>query len=605
MSFYLAHPAEANISQTVSPAVKDRGLSYFKAKPCDVQVAVLPYSIQPGYMCYVKNLCAFMEATLSGRDTFICNRGYPTTEVPHLLPIPIPSLIYDYPKALPNNKVEKLREHSTQIDGMGKSKSYVMQDVTLEKVRALVDSDKTINAKTRHVIGTVNLDALKSVFVIQKILSAFLLTHVYPAFRHSDDIAPQDDTDLMTVVTKKRKISTSSYVACVSDINKYIEESSEDEMEEREESEDPEPDRTDIQLTKAKPTRITGPTWGSKETIPNASGLYVPYVKDLSVADTVTLPTLIANTFVRSLSSTQQGMFEQLEKLRSAWGLIATTEFGHEVSHLSKCIDIALQAQAAIYPVYHNNIYEGSVIFGAGFNISVRGKSIEPIAYADLQALVSESSAHSKAIREITQAVDQGPDIFAECDSMRALSAIVKGLGLDEITRQTIIKAAHKLSFVQKYWSTSIPNIMQMVELLFDSEKEISVDIAMHPNYLFSSDRVEMVLSAFGHQAPTFMISGGQKCELKVEQPPKNFHVRTTTVENAVLDMKYLIENGYITNNVANLSSKHRDHSINSANKTEMWAALRKLHGAKKEAVKQKSESVSEPGGMNAGDDLW
>lgn len=601
MSIYLAHLTGANTAQTVSPAVQDRGLSLLRAKPCDVQVTVLPVSIQPGYACYVMNLPAFMEATLTSRRTLICDRGYPIHRVAYELPWTLPSLIYDFLTPPSERRIEELRTHSGTILGRGRT-SYVMRSPTLEAIRTLVSIGA--NSHTSHVMGTVNLDAMKMVYILRKIFSAFLLTHVYPAFRHTSDLKPTT-VDVLTTVTKKRKVSTTSYIACVTDVVTNLE----DPVEIDEGSPGISHQRsTDIRLTNAKPTPISNDKWGAMENIPNASGLYVPYVKELASADTHTVPNLVSTTFVRCLSKTAKGMFRSMEQLRSAWGVIAQTDLGHEISHLAKCIEIALQAQSTVYPVYTNGIYEGTVICGAGYSMCIKDRVFEPLTYANLQEVVRDSSAHSQSLERICSVLrEEHRDEISECRTMRGLSEIVKGIELDVLQRSEIVKAAHNLSYPSRYWSTATVNVKIMLDFLVNTEKAIPVDTPMHPKYLFSVDHMELVLSAFGHQAPTFMIPNGTRCDLQNVNPPSNFHVRTITVENAVLDMTYCMENGYITNNMHNLSHKHRDNPLRSLEKMEVWVMLKQMYSRKQS--ERSTVVTTEPEVSTTGDgidsNLW
>jgi hypothetical protein len=189
---------------------------------------------------------------------------------------------------------------------------------------------------------------------------------------------------------------------------------------------------------------------------------------------------------------------------------------------------------------------------------------------------------------------------------MRGLSVIVSGEKIDDIERQSIVKAAYNLSFKNKYWSTSVANIRYMMVFIRNPEKVIGEDIPMHPKFLFSNDRVEQILCAFGHQAPTFMITNAAKCVLTSKEPPKNFHVRTATVETAVLDMKYIMENGYITNNNQNLSSKHRDTPLRGDDKMKIWDAMRGLYNRGSVVdITANSHVLGSGPGKSASDGLW
>lgn len=601
MSFYLAHPATQNMSLTVSASVSDRGLSLLRAKPCDVQISVLPIYNQPGYASYVKNLPAFMEATLENRSILISNRGYPVKTVPSLLPWKLPGLIYDFTKTPSDTKVEELKTHSTVVRGRGKAMSFVMTAPTLDSIKTLVNKEKP-EVKTAHVIGTVNLDAMKVVFILQKVLSAFLLTHYYPAFRHLNDVAPWN-ADVTGVVSKKRKVSGTAFVACVSDLGAHVEDlDSIDESMSLTNN-----DATNIQLSVAKPTQSNDKRWGNVNDLPNTSGMYVPFVRDLAIGDTITVPNLLSMVFIRSLASSIPGMFATLDTIRSAWGVISTTDLGHEITHLCKCIDIALQAQACVFPIYTGDIYEGCAICGAGYSINLRNEVYEPIPYVELQKVVQDGSAHAKSVRGIIAVVDsQDSNLIPECKTMRQLANVLQSVELDAIERKKVVDFAHHLCYSNKYWSTAATNVSHALDLLSDPESEIPDDVPMHPKYMFSDNRVEQVMSAFGHQAPTFMIPNGKRCELADKEPPKNFHVRTLATDMAIADMKYVMENGYITNNLQNLSSKHRDAPLKGTDKTDMWAKLGRLFSmqqGKGFVIDRKPSAIPDGEGISEG--LW
>jgi hypothetical protein len=258
-----------------------------------------------------------------------------------------------------------------------------------------------------------------------------------------------------------------------------------------------------------------------------------------------------------------------------------------------------------VYPIYHNDVYEGSVICGTGYSLCIKGRVYAPIAYADLQIVVSNGSKHSKALRELETILAMEEGEHLTCTSMRELSKLVKAAVLDEIARQQVVKAALNLNFSNRYWSTTVTNVRKMVDLLVKPNVDITTDVPMHPKYLFTSDRVEEVMSAFGHQAPTFMIPNGSKRALGTDDPPKNFLVRTTTVDAAVLDMKFVMENGYITNDVGNLSSKHRDTPLKGPVKSEIWTKLYTLYEGNDSDMKPAADSGVAIGGRQIDDDLW
>jgi hypothetical protein len=71
--------------------------------------------------------------------------------------------------------------------------------------------------------------------------------------------------------------------------------------------------------------------------------------------------------------------------------------------------------------------------------------------------------------------------------------------------------------------------------------------------------------------------------------------------------MKHVMENSLITNNNQNLSSKHKDVSLNGKSKTDVWNALLEVIAGKKQAGKavDDGQPVGDVGGGGAFDWKW
>jgi hypothetical protein len=576
MSFHFGHPVNTKFRHSISPRVTDKGLSLLRAKPCDIQLSIVPQVVQPGYASYIMNLPAFMLATIAQEPVPIINdRGYPTPETRVTIPIALPPLIYSFNKPPTDSKKARILVHSVESSGKGNKSVYTTTMPTLNIIRSLVEDG--VDQKTSHIHGTVNIDAMKMVIVIRRVLSAFLITHVYSAFRHELEV-PEKEEECTTDSNKRRKIGEvtqtgdddSTALSLIGDTDELG----------RDMSNKPR-SKNCIKLTHAKPSEEQVHMWGAMDQIPNASGLYVPYVKELAIDDQLTVPELFNDYFLKSLSNNVDGMVIKYSELKSAWGLIEGTDFGRVVTHICKCIDIALRAQATVFLIFTNSIYEGTVISGTGYSIGIRNEIYRPLIFRDLQILVRDSSMHNKSIQRINDMVM--PNV-TEVRSMRELSNILSGVVLSENEKHEIVEEAYHLAFQQTYWSISPHYIKIMLDLILDADKHIQTNYPMHPKYLFHTGREELVMCAFGHFAPTFLIPNGQVTPLIADDPPKNLLVRSVTVDTAVSDMKYIYGTGAITNNIMNLATKHKDIPIRSVNKLEVWTALKKLYDMMKPA---------------------
>lgn len=571
MLIYLAHPVAPGKDQTVSEQIKDKGLNFIRAKPCDVHVTVIVKAVQPAYACYVKNIPAFIEATMKQEIVQIGTRGYPITTPSTVMPWRAPRTIYHFANAPTDTVKQEISRYSSMVRTDSKIPAYVIDEPTVEQISRIValGACKT----TRHLHGVVNIDAVRYVILINRLFSGFIYTHAYPAFYYDQDTHVNKKVGFATSM-KRRKVDNDSYVACISAAKEKIEGSIELGAKEGDKAPTGS-DPKDILLTYAKPTIEPGrKLWGPIEEIPNADGIFIPFVAELSVPDKFTVVEVISTYFVQCLASDIHGMATMLNNIRSAWGLICTTTLGHEITHIAKCIHIAIQAQAIVYPIYTQTVYEGTVISGANYNLCINGEVFGPTAYAKFQGMVSKSSMHAQALQRISRVCNDGANEIYTCTTMRQLASIVQKEALNELDRQEVISAAKELNFRSTYWSSSIPNVKTAMNLLVNGDVAIVDDIPLHPNYLFSTNRVETVMAAFGHQAFTFLIPNGREIKVQAGDPPKNFHIRIVPIEIAIQDMNYVMENGIITNNVMNLSSKHRDIALKGKDKTTIWEDL-------------------------------
>jgi hypothetical protein len=286
----------------------------------------------------------------------------------------------------------------------------------------------------------------------------------------------------------------------------------------------------------------------------------------------------------------------QIQVLKTGWGLIQNVDLGHEMSHLYKCLDIAIRGQASVYPVFTNRIYEGCVICGSGFMVGLYEQVYRPIPFADLQDMVRDKSMHSQAVTRIKSLLgDMVDDEIDAVGSIRELSKLVVERGVSVEDRQNIVSWAHKLCYENVYWSSNATNSIIDALKMLQSGDDIPDNVPMYPTALFTDDRVESVLSAFGWKAPTFLIPNGTTMKIggRDNVAPRNLFARSVELNRAVTDMKYVMENLTVTNNNNNLSQKHKDKAFHGKAKEDVWTQLGKFRTEDDDA---KTAATSKPG---------
>jgi hypothetical protein len=572
MPIYFGHPNTKGLE--VSPLLKTKGINLLRASPTNVRAVAKPLVKQPGYSSYSAFLPAFMKAQNEGITVPLNKAGYTTSyPVSECIGLSHPSLVVDYGGPLPAKHVEVLNGIGFERIKMNRRDNIIRFPVVdLDEVREIRKTSP--NALTPAPANTVNLEAFESWVLFLRLLSNLLRTHIYPAFRDNEH-QQEEVYDIIDMVTLKRRASTLE-----SDRTKLQKATDGEAMmvEGEEEGEIEEVgDATDINLSKAKPIRSTELPWGVIDEIPNCSGLFFPYVAELSSPDTETVPHLIEQYLFQSLGDTPEKQLERMEKLRRAWGLVGKTESGNTSAHLCKVLSLAIQSQARVFPIIQDEVYEGCVLLGARLFVGLNGTVYRPVPYNKLQSELGSFSTHSRTLAEIAEVCEMKQEWIAEkVTTMRKLRNALLKKKLTEEKRDTVRKLAVHLHFKEKFMPVNSNTLSTLLDDLSQIEDEQDDDLPMHHTALFSNDAIFVALSAFGFQAPSFSIENCPKIELK-GSAPQTLVIRQKPLDIACQDWKTVLESKEIRNNPRNLSRANRDRSLVGNDKTVVWGKLVKL----------------------------
>jgi hypothetical protein len=572
MPIYFGHPNNKGLE--VSPLLRTKGINLLRASPSNVRAIAKPLVKQPGYSSYAAFLPAFMKAQNEGIVVNLNRPGYVTNfPVDKCIGIQHPSLVIDYGGPIPARHVEVLNGVGFERIKMNKRENIVrFPEITLEEVRLIRKTAP--NSLTPAPANTVNLEAFESWVLFLRLVSNLLRTHMYPAFRDNEHYQ-EEVNGIIDMITLKRKAA-----ADLSSSNKRQRGDDGDvmEVEDEEEGEVLETgDTKEVDLSKAKPIKSDEEPWGSLETIPNCSGLFFPYIAELSSPDTETVPHLFEHYLFQALGDTPEKQLDRMEKLRRAWGLIGKTESGNISAHLCKVVHLAIQSQARAYPIIQDEVYEGCVLFGARLFVGLNGMVHRPLPFDKLQSELGGFSTHSRTLAEIAEVSGYVvTSLIEKATTMRKLRDCLMKKNLTEEKRDNIRKLAVHLHFKERFLAVNSNTLSQLLDDLTTLEDDQDDDLPMHHSALFSNDPVFVALSSFGFQAPSFNIENCPRIELK-GTAPQTLVIRQKPLDIACQDWKGIIEKQEIRNNPRNLSRANRDRSLVGNDKTVVWGKLVKL----------------------------
>lgn len=574
MPLYLGHKNTRGLS--VSPALQSLGIDMLRAPPSKVGCIARPLIVQTGYASYISHLPAFLQAYCKQEVIPLDKSGFPTLlPIDMCLPLQPPSLVVDFKGPIPSKHIEDLNEIGFERIRVQRSDN-IIRFPSIDYTEARKIRNMNPNQTTPAPVNTVNLQSFESWVLAIRVLSNFLLAHTYPAF--TDDEHAVDDFDELTNELGKRKAD-----AILQNSPKRVRqeagvETNPDEID-LEMEEETETQNIDVVLRKAKPPRKDVRGWGASEAIPNTSGLFFPFVPELSSYDTTTVPDLIERYFVQCLGDKPEHQVDRMDKIRSAWGIIGQTDAGNEIAHLCKIVSLCLTAQARAFPVISDKVYQGCMMSGGRFFVGIHGHVFRPLTFEKLQEEAGSYHLHSTVLLQILGILSgAGNKITQKPGSMRSLRKLLLDSRTTEEQRDEIRRLAVHLHFSNdKFLAMNAQSIQKVIDEIGTPEDGETEELPLHHSALFSQDSLFVALSSFGYQAPSFMIDNCPKISLKSSKPPNTLVIRQKTLELAVVDWKTMLETKEIRNNPRNLSRANRDRSMVGNDKIVLWGRLNEI----------------------------
>jgi hypothetical protein len=548
-----------------------------RLNPFEVTKDVIVRYRQPAYCNYINFLPSYMAATFTKSRMPLVNPFNPVTyKIDRLLPIKLPALATNFsgpiPPAIKNSLIEKGYTEAT-VKGQRVLIFETVDNVLIELLR-----NNGANPISVCPGNSINISTIPVIVTVRRILSAFLQTHSYPAFRDENQLNDVTGLEAGSAKGKRKVVSGDFAVEDAPPARKRGPGASESVDDDVVMEETPASDLISVAL----PQTIKHGWKEDEDDLVTTGGLFFHYIPDLAHPDHRTLPSVMSQHFIGCFGSNKNEALEQIKVLRERWGNVSDTELGKELTHLCAVIDIGLRAQARIIPIYSAGVYNGAILSGVGYTIAINRKVYEPL---DMTALGADLNRHSgnagylEAIANCCGATGEDRDTVTDSRTFWELKDAVEGMNITENDRDEIVKLAQKLNF-KRHWALNDTIIVNALRLAASTD-DIK-DVPIHPSVLFSSDRLTLVWSGFGFNAPSCNFIGGPVVDLrKSKSASGSISWKTVPLPQALADLQQIVsEKKFCKATGGRRSGPFKDRTFDGKKAKDVWEALVTFSGA-------------------------
>lgn len=257
-------------------------------------------------------------------------------------------------------------------------------------------------------------------------------------------------------------------------------------------------------------------------------GILMKFIPQLASPDINLIGDILGKRFIKCLGDTTMDQVENLDSIKSGLSALRLTRVGDELTHLYKCLDIAIDCNAGLVPIFENERYEGCLISGGPGATLIHNGTITPFqSVTELKNEFLNFSEHASNLAAIAQLMteEDARDAVLEAKSMFDLRNVCLQAVLTQQDRDDIIRRAGHLDFGKDSWVINPANLKAAMKLL-SNPSSANADTPIGRMTLFSTDPVMLALSCFGEKsAPSWDIPNGTKCSLKKSVPPASPNV--------------------------------------------------------------------------------
>jgi hypothetical protein len=595
----------------VSDALKQLGINLLRASPSQVVCDVLPYVTSPLWSFFIASLSALM-LSLSLETPISLNLTGFRIDTKHPRPLPwfLPRVSIEVKNKGPKQLEWLLDAGFEEQEIRGKS-YFICEDPTSDSLRPLLDGTSTVDFNDRNYVPlrTTNISSLLILSEMYNTLSYLTQLLTIPLFEDLPSRSALTETLSTEVNTLLRNAmdvddnatgappppkSVTSGIATIlrffSDLTDF--------------SNGPSAKET-VTAAQAGPNHSYLSINALLRTHDNKSGLFLRFVPDLSDEDSTGVVSFFSRYIRRSLGENTEDIFTRIDEYRSAWGILKSTEAGHVLSHLVKCLEISFDACCAVVPIFCDGYYEGCALVGNGFSLNFRTelfRSLSPEDFvSDLKAVETNSKLANQIHTMLTNA-DVTIKNAANILKPSGLRDLVLTGSFDDVGRKQLLTLIRKVRFPYKKWSISLGSILRFLDLLTKSLDDLDVETPVGPEAMFSTDPVEVLMSCFKPGAcPSFRHPSGVPIDLshrKAPGPPQDssskkgkgpqqvnnggwvFSIRRVDFTEAVSDFRILLREKE-ARSLGSAASRGLGHFVLSGGNFErVFMALKEVMGS-------------------------
>lgn len=253
-------------------------------------------------------------------------------------------------------------------------------------------------------------------------------------------------------------------------------------------------------------------------------GFIFKYNEKLANPDVNLVTDILGRHFLAMLGDSDDVQFEELAILKSGFGTCRTSAIGSELTHLFKCLEIAIHSDMGLVPFFTGSVYEGCVMMGGTSQTSlfIDGKVHEVWEENLMKQAFLTISDHVSALNFILNII-AGGKVVVESDRPNCMYSLRRMCLQAKVTVQEqkdILNRASLLNFQEKSWAITAHSIAKFSRLVNNLD-QLDSSYPISRLSLFEKDMLQVAMGCFGETTcPSWDIPGGTKCSWNRANPP-------------------------------------------------------------------------------------